>query len=155
MKSWEVLRDAADKVGVKTLAAKLNLSAALVYKWCQESPLDDPTGSGARNPLDRLREIYEVTQDPSVVNWICHVADGFFCPNPTVEPGRGEEHLLSTTRRVVQEFGDLLSRVSRSFENDRQITTDEAVHIRQAWEQLKRTAESFVFACEQGFYQRT
>jgi hypothetical protein len=32
MHSWEVLRDAADRIGVKALAARLKLSTALVYK---------------------------------------------------------------------------------------------------------------------------
>ncbi len=152
MKSWEVLREAIEKVGVKALAARLNLSTALVYKWCQESSVDDPGGSGARNPLDRLKEIWEITQDPGVVNWLCHEAAGFYVPNPHVEPSAKEEHLLSTTRQFVEEFGELLSRVSRSFQNDGQITTDEAVHIREAWEKLKRTAECFVVASERGMY---
>lgn len=152
MKSWEVLHDAIEKVGVKALAARLNLSTALVYKWCQESPADDPGGSGARNPLDRLKEIWEITHDPRVVNWLCHQAGGFYVPNSNVEPGQKEEHLLSTTRRFVEEFGELLARVSGSFENDGEITSDEAVHIRAAWEKLKRTAECFVVASERGMY---
>lgn len=152
MKSWEVLRDATERVGVKALAAKLNLSAALVYKWCQESSRDDPSASGATNPLDRLREIYEVTQDPRVVNWLCMAAGGFFVRNPAVKPGPIEGHLLGTTQRVVQDFGEMLTAVSRGLENDGRISADEADHIRQTWESLKSTAECFVVACEQGMY---
>ena len=37
MLSHEVLRRAAEPIGVKALAAKLRLSPAMVYKWCQES----------------------------------------------------------------------------------------------------------------------
>ncbi|MFO0838757.1 MAG: phage regulatory CII family protein [Phycisphaerae bacterium] len=154
MKSWEVLRDAADKVGVKALAARLNLSTALVYKWCQEAPQDDPGASGARNPLDRLREIYELTQDEELIRWICMVADGSFVPNPHVEPGEHEEQLLSTTQRVVEEFGNMLTTVSRSIENDGQITDDEADRIRRSWERLKSQAERFVIAAERGLYRR-
>ncbi|MFQ5807823.1 MAG: hypothetical protein ACE5I3_15360, partial [Phycisphaerae bacterium] len=76
MKSWEVLREAADRIGVKALAARLNLSTALVYKWCQEPPKDDPSGSGARNPLDRLREIVDATGDPRGRNWGWDAAGG-------------------------------------------------------------------------------
>ena len=152
VKSWEVLREAADKIGVKALAAKLNLSTALVYKWCQENPRDEPGSSGARNPLDRLKEIYDATGDPDVINWLCNAADGFFVQNPTVVPGQEEENLLATTQRMVIEFGNMLSAISRSIENDGQITADEADHIRQAWEKLKCKAEMFVVACEQGMY---
>lgn len=152
MKSWEVLREAADRIGVKALAARLNLSTALVYKWCQEPPKDDPSGSGARNPLDRLREIIDATGDPRVINWLCNAASGFFVKNPEVEPGETEEQLLTTTQRVVIDFGDLLATVSRSIEDDGQISESEADHIRQAWEALKTKAECFVVACERGMY---
>ncbi len=153
MKSWEVLREAADVVGVKMLAGKLNLSTALVYKWCQETPKEDPDSSGARNPLDRLREIYDVTKDQRVINWMCNAAQGFYVPNPVVDPGELEEHILSTTQRVVEQFGNLLSHISRSIEDDGQIVPDEADDIRQAWEKLKSQAECFVVACERGMYR--
>ena len=153
VKSWEVLRDAADRIGVKALAARLNLSMALIYKWCQEPPKEDPAGSGARNPLDRLKEIVEATGDPRVVNWLCNAAGGFFVSNPEVEPGEAEELLLTTTQRVVMDFGDLLSAVSRSIGDDGQISGAEADHIRQVWETLKTQAECFVVACERGMYQ--
>ncbi|MBW7905220.1 MAG: hypothetical protein LC135_05735 [Phycisphaerae bacterium] len=156
MKSWEVLRNATERVGVKALAARLNLSAALVYKWCQESPGDDPTASGARNPLDRIKVIYDLTGDADLVNWICHAAGGFFVKNPQVTPGAADREMLGATQRVVQQFGELLASISRSIENDGVITTDEAEHIRQHWEALKMHAEKFVTACEQGLYrQRT
>ena len=61
MESYEVLREAAEGVGVKALAAELRLSPALVYKWCQESSREDVDASGARNPLDRLADIVRVT----------------------------------------------------------------------------------------------
>ncbi len=153
VKSWEVLRDAADRVGVKALAAKLNLSTALVYKWCQEAPQEDPNASGARNPLDRLREIYEVTGDDAVINWLCHTAGGFFVKNPRVEPGDREENLLSTTQRVVEEFGNMLTTISRSVENDGQICDQEADKIRLSWERLKSQGEKFVMASEKGLYK--
>lgn len=152
MKSWEVLRDAADKIGVKALAAKLNLSTALIYKWCQENPREDPSSSGARNPLDRVQTIYEATQDARVINWLCHEAGGFFVRNPAVEPEQLGIGMLGTTQRMVVHFGNMLSAISRSVENDGQISADEAEHIREAWEALKAKAEQFVVACEQGLY---
>ncbi|MCA9243377.1 MAG: hypothetical protein KDA32_05445 [Phycisphaerales bacterium] len=154
MKSFEVLRDAAESVGVKALAARLNLSTALVYKWCQESMKEDPGSSGARNPLDRLKEIYDATRDIRLVNWICNQAGGFFVQNPEVTKEPFDIALLNITQRMVTDFGSMLSTVSKSIENDGQITPDEADHIRQAWENLKMNAERFVVACEQGRYAR-
>lgn len=155
MKSWEVLRDAVEQIGVKVLAAKLNLSTALIYKWCQEPPKDDPAGSGARNPLDRIQIIIDMTGDTRIVNWLCHQAGGFFASNPSVKPTDSEGQLLSSTHRVVVDFGDLLTAISRSIQDDGEISTTEAEHIRQAWEVLKCQAESFVVACEQGCYRRS
>lgn len=153
MKSWEILRDAADRIGVKALAGRLNLSTALVYKWCQEPASEDPAGSGARNPLDRLKEIYDATEDPKVVNWICSAAGGFFVANPDVTPGETEEKLLSATQRMVVDFGELLAAVSGSIEDDGQISVQEADRIRQSWENLKTMAECLVVACERGMYR--
>src|SRR5437773_2526873 len=67
MQSYEVLREAAEKVGVKALAAELHLSPALIYKWCEPPDIDDPDASGARNPLDRLRDIVRLTGHVAVV----------------------------------------------------------------------------------------
>lgn len=152
MKSHEVMQFAIDRIGVKALAARLNLSTAMVYKWCQESPQEDPTSSGARNPLDRIREIYVATQDPRLINWLCHEAGGFFVQNPEVPPATADAQLLATTHRVVDEFGQMLTAVSSSVENDGRISRDEADRIRQCWENLKTTAERFVIACERGLY---
>lgn len=153
MKSWDVLREACDRVGVKAVAAKLNLSTALVYKWCQEPPTEeDPDASGARNPLDRLHALYEATDDARIVNWFCNAARGFYVPNPEVKPGEHEEQLLNTTQRMVQDFGQLLSEISRGIEDDGLISSDEAERIRQSWEKLKSQAECFVVACERGLY---
>ena len=35
MKSYEIIRNAVDDLGVKAVAAGLKVSAALVYKWCE------------------------------------------------------------------------------------------------------------------------
>jgi hypothetical protein len=154
VKSWEVLRTATDRVGVKAVAAKLRLSTALVYKWCQEPRSADPDGSGARNPLDRLKAMYDATGDPNLINWICSAAGGFFVENPRVPPAETEGQLLVSTQRVVQDFGALLSDISNSIEDDGLIAGEEPDRIRQSWERLKSQAECFVVACEQGVFAR-
>lgn len=152
MRSHEVLRKAADAIGVKALAAKLRLSTALVYKWCEEAEPHDPDSSGALNPLDRVAEVFRATQDPDVVNWICHEAGGFFVPNPTEAPNDHRTELLVDTQRLVREFSQLLLAVTRSIEDDGVIHAPEAERIRAAWELLKRTVEEFTVTCERGLY---
>jgi hypothetical protein len=152
VKSWEVLRDATDRVGIKAVAARLKVSSALVYKWCQESTETDPGASGARNPLDRLKLLYEETNDERIINWLCQVANGFFVRNPQAKPADRDEQLLGVTQRVVEDFGELLAEISRSIENDGVISPEEAETIRKSWEHLKAQAEHFVVSCEKGLY---
>ena len=152
MRSYEILRESAEGIGVKALANALRLSPALVYKWCQESPRDDPDASGARNPLDRLADIVRATGSIDVVNWLCHEAGGFFVSNPAPLDSGVQTQLLMTTQRLVQEFSHLLTTVTRSIEDDGQVDPAEADRIRRAWEQLKGSAEAFTVACEQGLY---
>ncbi|MFQ5490171.1 MAG: phage regulatory CII family protein [Phycisphaerae bacterium] len=155
MHSYEVLREAADSIGVKALAAQLRLSPALVYKWCQGADPDDPDASGARNPLDRLREIVSATQSTKVVNWLCHEAGGFYVVNPTLTSDSLDAALLANTQKLVEEFSRLLSTVTRSIEDDGKIDPGEADRIRLAWESLKSTVETFAVACERGLFHST
>src|SRR4029077_3355309 len=90
MKSYEVIRQAVDEQGVKAVAAALKVSPALVYKWC-EPPADesDPDQSGAKNPLDRVREMYLLTKDIRLIRWLCNEAGGFYVSNPVPEIRKG------------------------------------------------------------------
>ncbi|NOT00426.1 MAG: helix-turn-helix domain-containing protein [Phycisphaerales bacterium] len=152
MKSHEVLKLAAEGVGVKALAAELKLSPALVYKWCQESSRDEIDASGAINPLDRLAEIVRITENKAVVSWLCHEAGGYFVSNPTPATKPARQELLAETQKLVHEFSQLLTTVTRSIENDGYIDGREADRIRASWEHLKSTAEAFSVASEQGLY---
>jgi hypothetical protein len=153
MQSWQILREAVEQVGAKVLAAKLHVSTALVYKWSQETG-PAGTGSGALNPLDRVRTILQTTNDTRLVSWLCHAAGGFFVENPDFDAENQAAALLASTQKVVEEFSNVLSTISRSVENDGQITPDEADGIRQSWEELKSCGECFVVACETGLYAR-
>jgi len=154
MHSHEVIREAAEKIGVKALAAELRLSPALIYKWCEEAEIDDPEASGARNPLDRVREIVRATGHVPVVSWLCHEADGFFVHNPEADCQKIDEDLLQSTQHLVQTFSKLLTEVSGSVANDGAIDPDESDRIRRGWERLKTTAETFTVACERGVYRK-
>ncbi len=155
MRSHEVLKRAADTIGVKALAATLKLSPALIYKWCQESDPNDPDASGARNPLDRLADIVQATDDTSVANWLCHEAGGFFVSNPVDYNPDIETELLMNTQQMVLSFSQLLMTVTKSIEDDGQIEPAEADRIRDAWELFKSTVECFTVSCERGLFHRS
>ena len=153
MKSYDVIRQAVEEPGVKAVAAALKVSPALVYKWCEPpADSDDPDQSGAKNPLDRVREMYLLTKDIRLVRWLCNEAGGFFVANPV--PGTAqaacEESIFVETRSMVREFSELLDAVTESVENDPGIDPNEADTIRQKWEDLKACVERFVIGCEKG-----
>jgi len=154
MKSYEVIRQATDEPGVKAVAAALKVSPALVYKWC-EPPADaeDPDQSGAKNPLDRVRELFLLTKDIRLVRWLCNEAGGFYVSNPVPELRKSiEEQIYVETRSMVREFSELLDAVTTAVEDDPYVDPNEADEIRQRWEDLKACVERFVISCEKGHY---
>lgn len=150
--SYEILKEAIDRVGVKKVAARLGISSSLVYKWCQkpEDPNSLEFNSGAMNPLDRIRMIYEETKDVELIQWFCQLANGYLVNNPEGMKTEYDLKVLDNIQRFVQEFAETLNEISSSYENDRRITRSEAQRIRKEWEDLKRIGESFVCACESG-----
>lgn len=155
MKSFEVIRQAVEEPGVKAVAAALRVSPALVYKWCEPpADSDDPDQSGAKNPLDRVREMYLLTRDIRVVRWLCNEAGGFFVANPVPDLRRPlEQSIFSETRSMVRDFSELLDAITESVEDDPGIDAEEADLIRQRWEDLKACLERFVMSCEKGHYR--
>jgi len=154
MKSYDVIRQAVDEPGVKAVAAALRVSPALVYKWCEPpADEDDPEQSGARNPLDRVREMFLLTKDIRLVRWLCNEAGGFFVSNPVPELRKSlDENIFSESRGMVREFSELLDTITESVEDKPGIDPEEADEIRQKWEDLKACVERFVISCEKGHY---
>ena len=155
MKSYEVIRQAVDEPGVKAVAGALKVSPALVYKWC-EQPADneDPDQSGAKNPLDRVREMFLLTKDIRLIRFLCNEAGGFFISNPVPELRRTlDETIFGETRSMVRDFSELLEAVTEAVDDDPGSDPDEADEIRQKWEDLKACVEHFVISCEKGRYR--
>lgn len=149
MKSHEIMKDVLSDPGVKSVAADMNLSTSLLYKWSQDQDSED--SSGADSPLDRLIKLYEITGDDRLVRWLCQQTDGFYSPNP--RPHKTAPPLLQATQSILREFSELLEAVSSSSADNGEIDTKEATAIRKEWEDLKSLAETFVSACESGNYQ--
>lgn len=143
MDSHEVFKKALKKVSAKQVAADLNVSLSLVYKWAEPKV----EGSGAANPLDRLETLVRLTGDPTPIQWLCERSGGFFMRNP--DSGAHNLALIPATNRIVQEFADLLGEIARA-SADHAITPEEAKVIRPRWEQLKSVTEQFVKSAESG-----
>ena len=148
MDSHEVIRQAFKKSGPKEVAAEMGLSLSLVYKWAQPN---NETGSGSRNPLDRVNELRKLTDDVGIVEWLCQQAGGYFVRNPKSFCQEGFE-VVPATNEIVQQFADLLSTISKAAV-DNSITDDESEEIRSVWEHLKGFTEGFVRCCEEGDFE--
>ncbi len=149
MESHEVLKEAFDKTSPKAIAAELGISLSLVYKWAQEQ---SDTGSGSRNPLDRILEIVRQTDDIRIVEWLCAQSGGYFVRNPDSSCEQGFEY-LPATNEIVTQFSLLLGRISQAA-LDNSIDSDESADIRLLWDKLKCYAEGFVRCCEEGDFEK-
>ena len=149
MESHEVLKEALEKTSPKAVAAELGVSLSLVYKWAQEQ---SSTGSGSRNPLDRIVEIVRLTEDKRIVEWLCAQSGGYFVRNPDSACEKGFEY-LPATNEIVAQFSVLLSRISQAA-LDNSIDGDESEDIRMHWDKLKCYAEGFVRCCEEGDFEK-
>lgn len=148
MKSHEVLKQAFEKSSPKAIASELGVSLSLVYKWAQEQ---SDTGSGSRNPLDRIVEIHDHTRHLPIIEWLCEQCGGYFVRNPESHCEQGYE-VLPATNEIVSQFSSMLTRISQAA-LDNSITPDEAEEIRQCWDKLKSYAEGFVRCCEEGDFE--
>ena len=150
MQSHEILREVLQTTSAKQIAADLNLSLSLIYKWA-ETP-NEELGTGGANPLDRVDQLIQCTQDPRIVHWLCQRAGGFFIKNPKTYLSH-PSFLIPATNEIVQEFADLLSVIAVAA-GDNHITSAEAKTIRKRWEELKTVTENFVACCEQGNFSK-
>ena len=149
MKSHDVLKSAFENTSPKAVAAELGVSLSLVYKWAQEQ---SEGGSGSRNPLDRIVEIYNHTEHVPIIEWLCEQCDGYYVENPESKK-EGDYDMLPATNEIVMQFSGLLSRISKAA-LDSSITEDEAEEIREQWDRLKCFGEGFVRCCEEGDFEK-
>jgi hypothetical protein len=149
MESFEVLRASMKTAGIKAVSAEMNLSASLLYKWCEESGNLD--SNKVYNPLDRILNLYEITGDTNPISWLCQQTGGFLVKNPLAKESKNTP-VIRATQGLLKEFSEVLEAVSKSLDDDGEIDQEEAEKIRNEWEDLKEATESFVVACEKGIY---
>jgi len=149
MESHEIFKEAFKKSSPKEIASELGVSLSLVYKWAQQQ---SESGSGSRNPLDRLLEIVKLTGELRIVEWLCERTGGYYVRNPNSTYENGID-VLPATNEIVSQFGSLLTRISQAALDD-SITSDEADLIREDWDKLKCFGEGFVRCCEEGDFEK-
>lgn len=151
MESHEVLKRAFENspAGPKEIASEMGVSLSLVYKWAQ--PNND-SGSGSRNPLDRVSQLMELTREPALAEWLCRRAGGYYVRNPKSSCEKGYE-VVPATHEIVQQFAGLLAVISQAA-LDNTITPDESKEIRHVWDRLKAYCEGFVRCCEEGDFEQ-
>jgi hypothetical protein len=125
------------------------VSLSLVYKWAERQAED---GSGSRNPLDRLLKIIELSDDTTIIEWLCRKCDGYFVRNPESHCNQGYE-VLPATNEIVGQFSGMLKQIAAAAV-DHSITSAEAAEIRECWDKLKSYAEGFVTCCEEGDFEQ-
>ena len=103
MESYEVLSKAMTEIGVKTVAAKLGLSTSLLYKWGQKPARRDVGDeSGARNPPDRVLQIYRISGKREIIEWLYLQAEGLFVDDPHIEKSDDvDQSFLAGTRAIL------------------------------------------------------
>lgn len=148
MESHEVIKEAFNRTSPKAVAADLQVSLSLVYKWAQ--PCTD-LGSGSRNPLDRVKRLMELTEEPKIIEWLCQQAGGHFVPNPETT-GTVAFEIETGTNAIVNQFAQLLGVITHAAA-DRSIGADESERIREVWDHLKSVTEGFVRSCEEGDFE--
>ncbi len=151
MESHEVLKEAFESptTSPKEIAAEMGVSLSLVYKWAQ--PNTD-SGSGSKNPLDRVEQLVDLTKHPGIVEWLCQQADGYYVRNPQ-SSNEDAYDVVPATHEIVAQFAGLLNVVARAA-MDNTITPDESADIRVVWDKLKSFCEGFVRCCEEGDFER-
>lgn len=149
MESYQILKESFEKTSPKLIASELGVSLSLVYKWAQEQ---SATGSGSRNPLDRILEIIRLTDDVRIIEWLCAKNGGYFVRNPDSACEKGFEY-LPAANEIVAQFSILLSRISQAA-LDNSIDLQESSDIRKHWDKLKCYAEGFVRCCEEGDFEK-
>lgn len=148
MQSHELLKDVLKRVSAKQIAADMNLSLSLIYKWAE--PPGEAAGSGSSNPLDRIEQLIKASGDKRIAHWVCSRAGGFFIENPPARaPGAA---LVPATNEIVGEFAELLGVITAA-SADQQVSAVEAKTIRARWEELKSVTEGFVQAAEKGVFR--
>lgn len=105
MNAQALLQDIYQQVGIKQLAAQLGVSTSLLYKWLGQGD------SHRMNPVDRVAQLFRVTQDRRLVDMVCRLAGGHFVAEPPVQRRRASRR-PELSCRVMRELAQLQAAVA-------------------------------------------
>ena len=128
MKSHEVIKESWQKRGIKKVASDVGGSTSLLYKWSQPQ---EASGSGSKNPLDRMINQMQATNDSQMIDWVCEQAGGYFVRNPDSKEDSNYD-VMPATNEIVSQFSALLSEISEAAQ-DNAIAENESIRIRKVW----------------------
>ena len=114
MKSHQVIKESCKKRGIKSIASEIGVSSSLMYKWSQPY---DGSGSGSKNPLDRIVELINAIQAPTVIEWICEQSGGYFVRDPESQQEENFE-VMPATNEIVAQFSALLGEISQAAQDN-------------------------------------
>jgi hypothetical protein len=149
MHSHELLRQVFETTSAKQIAADMNVSVSLIYRWPRfrtqfpDSLLQSARPHRSADPIQPGRANHSL---------ICQRAGGFFIRNPKTHHAHPD---FLNSRDEPDRPG-----IRRPAGRDRQrcggtitINELEAQTIRKRWEDLKSVTETFVHCCEEGNFR--
>ncbi len=141
--SSDILKETTGELGVKAVAGHLKVSPQTVYKW-----IESKEGSGTRNPLDRVRDIVDVTGNMSPVHWLCQSYSGSFVLDKPTEEDFSLQKYLEYHANITKKMSDLSAVMFGAIIGEQRIDQDEYEEIRDAWSDVQNLLNSFVHTCK-------
>ena len=152
MESYEVLRQAFKKVGCKIVQAKMSLSLSIIHQWSRVKN----GKSEARNPLDTTVQLFQITGDFSIVQWVCARAGGFFVPNPAAsrasKASPAKLDLMKAELALQHKIGELEIALAEALEKP--ASPARMAVLEAKWEALKSNGEHLVRALKRGEFRQ-
>ncbi len=141
MDSKEAMKQSCQKVGVKTIAEALGLSATAIYNQINDDSKNDI--------LQRFVDFTTACEDDTPIRWASEELNGVFIKNPDLTVNK-DDIMRNCVSNSLKEFSDVIKEIGEALQ-DKKVTSDEAQKIRKEWEELKVLLETFVLACEFGY----
>ncbi len=138
MESRETMVKACEELGVKHVAAEMEVSTSVLY-----NQINDPNRTDL---LKRFIDFCKATENDTTITWACEKLGGVFIPNKEISAEEIEAVSTAYVSKSVKEFGDVITVIGEAIQ-DGEITANEALKIKKEWEDLKRLLEGFVHVC--------
>jgi len=120
---------------LKAIADELGVSESYLYRSALPDLEDSETGTGCRFPLKQLIPLIRATGDYSTLDHIENALGRVAIPLP--RHGSRLSDICRLTMKSVQEFGDLVSEVGKTMEDDRITDMERSQIVKEGYEALQ------------------